>query len=270
MESKVTVEHAIMKEVVKQLREVGFEAAAYEYPGYISIGKRSYGTANGSWGWNDEDGNGGETDLGGECAQPDLIVAEIVKIERHQLRIAAEEINDKTFLDQVAAELNMILPEPVNVQHTGGGIFCIVIVPAKRVELYFGTSAENWGCDIYVDDEFIDGESINSPFAIDYKMPHQAAQQIAKILRNFQRDQMAAIIAKVDKRITDKKDEKEFQNAVQVFVAAAGDLVKAWEQLPSDSNFQNGKETHYPFNKSFDELYHDILDWSFQITSVKI
>lgn len=269
MESKMTVTHSIMKEVVTQLREAGFDAASYEYPGYISIGKRSYGTANGNWGWNDEDGNGGETLVTGTCTHPETIVAEIARIERHQNEVDSAVVDDKTYLDSVAACLNPMVEYPLDVVHTGGGIFCIVIKPAPRVELYFGTSDSHWGCDIYVDEDFAD-ESINTPFVIDFSNPQQAANVITKIVVNFRRDQMGAILAKADKRKNEKQAERDFQQAMETFRDAAGDLLQKWEQLPAGSNFQDGKATHYPFDMSFDELYHEILDWSFQICSTKV
>ena len=46
MESKLYLN--TLKLVVEFLRTSGYDATV-EYPGYIAIGKRSYGTANGNW-----------------------------------------------------------------------------------------------------------------------------------------------------------------------------------------------------------------------------
>lgn len=52
------LEHKFYDSVVTCLGKMGI-IAYVEYPLYISVGKRSYGTVNGPWGWNDEEGNGG-------------------------------------------------------------------------------------------------------------------------------------------------------------------------------------------------------------------
>lgn len=255
----------IMKAVVDQLRAAGLKAA-YEYPGYISIGPRSYGTTNGTWGWSDEDGNGGETDLGGDCAQPDLIVAEIKKVEQ-RFNVCESE---KEYLDAITHELQTLnYMHPSSAIHTGGGIFCICVRPTPRVELWFGTSDAVWGCDVYIDDEYTD-RSISSETSIDYLNPKHAAITIMQIVADFRRDTMEAMLKDVDTANDKKKAEREFQQAVENFRDAAGQLVEKWEHLPADSNFQDGDATKYPFDQSFDDLYHNILDWAFQITSVKV
>jgi len=177
----------IMKEVVTQLRAAGFEAAAYEYPGYISVGKRSYGTANGNWGWNDEDGNGGETDLGGDCAQPDLIVDEIIKIENQ--RYGAPDPDEEVFLEEVAAHLRTDASIDAEVAHTGGGIYCIDVKFNGGVMLRFGTSDVSWGADVYVNGDFLDGKSINTIRKINFKDASASAVDVMEAAMAFEREQ---------------------------------------------------------------------------------
>jgi hypothetical protein len=68
---------AIFGLVVADLRVLNFEAT-FEFPGYIKLdfgeAHFCFGTANGTWGWNDEDGNGGDLEVG-----PDAPVAYVVE-----------------------------------------------------------------------------------------------------------------------------------------------------------------------------------------------
>ena len=61
-------------DVVIELRKAGI-LASVEYPGYISCpGGLSFGTANGTWGWSDEFGNGGESAISGQTLDVAAVV----------------------------------------------------------------------------------------------------------------------------------------------------------------------------------------------------
>jgi len=204
----------IMKEVVTQLRAAGF-GATYEYPGYIALGERSYGTANGNWGWSDEDGNGAETDLPGNCAQPDLIVAQIIKIENQ--RDGAPDPNEEAFLEEVAAHLRTDASLDAETVHTGGGIYCIDVKFNGGVMLRFGTSDVNWGADVYVNGDFLEGRSINTTKEIDFDDASSAAVNVMEIAMAFEKEQWEEV-ARIG---LDKQKE-------QISVAAKDAIEEFW------------------------------------------
>jgi hypothetical protein len=76
---------AVMQEVVKLLTDAGVEAY-FEVPGYIGTSRDgheiAFGTANGDWGWNDEDGNGGDLGIRGNERDAALITSKITDIVR--------------------------------------------------------------------------------------------------------------------------------------------------------------------------------------------
>lgn len=264
MESKTFLD--ILKLVVNFLRVSGYEATV-EYPGYIAIGKRSYGTANGNWGWNDEDGNGGETDLTGQCMQSDLIATEILKIERYfEGAVTKAYGSDEEYLDDVSRHLAEVRDIASSVIQTGGGIYNLSIKMDERVELHFGTCGDHWGADVYVDDEFIDGASLNTPFAIDEDRPKNAANVIAKIVENFKRDSMKIIVDNLDKKARREAADRGFREAVSQFHASAIFLNRMWDSLPAESEYREIPCKDYPFNESFEEVAYKIGQW---LTAVK-
>jgi hypothetical protein len=72
-----------VRAVYAKLVEDGFDASM-KYPGYIAIDDRSYGTANGGWGWNDEEGHGAEFDID--------------PLEAVEVVVAAIEVNEKSYV----------------------------------------------------------------------------------------------------------------------------------------------------------------------------
>jgi hypothetical protein len=75
---------AIFGLVVAELRVLNFDAT-FEFPSYITLALGeaclSFGTANGTWGWNDEHGNGGDLGVGPEGPVADVVEAIIELLE---------------------------------------------------------------------------------------------------------------------------------------------------------------------------------------------
>lgn len=75
-----------IQKVADRLRDFDVPAS-YEYPGFVLIGEvldwsgtTSFGTANGKWGWTDEDGNGGESEIPGDSTDVEKIVDWILTV----------------------------------------------------------------------------------------------------------------------------------------------------------------------------------------------
>lgn len=266
MDSKTFLD--ILKLVVNFLRTSGYEATV-EYPGYIAIGKRSYGTANGNWGWSDEDGNGGETDLTGECMQSDTIATEILKIERYFDGTTGPTKaygSDEEYLQDVSNRFFDASSYAPQVIHTGGGIYNLAVFVDDRVQLRFGTSDENWGADVYVDGEFIDGASINSTEKIEEDRPGNAALVISRMTERFRTDVMPTLIANVDKKAKREAADRGFREAVSQFHDSAIFLNRMWDSVSAESEYREIPYKDYPFNESFEEVAYKIGLW---LTAVK-
>lgn len=70
----------VMHQVVAILRNRNIKASV-EYPGFISIGDKSFGTVNETWGWNAEDGtdDGGDFEIPSESTDAEKIAATIIE-----------------------------------------------------------------------------------------------------------------------------------------------------------------------------------------------
>jgi hypothetical protein len=65
----------------------------------------------------------------------------------------------------------------VSISETGGGILCIDI-PCGRYLLRFGTANETWGADVYLDDEFLEGQGIDTTCLT----TEEDASEVARVL----------------------------------------------------------------------------------------
>jgi hypothetical protein len=70
------------------------------------------------------------------------------------------------------------------VEYMGGGILCIWI-PCGKFHLVFGTANETWGADVYKDDEFQDGWSLNLTCPSDESDPSAVALALAIATHEF-------------------------------------------------------------------------------------
>lgn len=96
-----------------------------------------------------------------------------------------EQSEDKTILDQVTLSLQS-KGERAELHHTGGGIYCIRL-PIKGEEwMYWGTSDEVWGCDIYKGDNYLDSEYLDDVPVSSDNIP-QAADAIIAFTNNLRR-----------------------------------------------------------------------------------
>lgn len=71
-----------------------------------------------------------------------------------------EQNEDLLILDQVTAALQS-KGERAALEHTGGGIYCIRLPIRGEEWMYWGTSDEVWGCDIYKGEDYIDSEYLD-------------------------------------------------------------------------------------------------------------
>lgn len=87
----VEVQFATMVKVTEILAKGGLIGmpANVEHPGYISVGKISFGTANPKWGWSDEDGNSGEFEIDSHSQDAQVIADAILETMRERLEIDA-------------------------------------------------------------------------------------------------------------------------------------------------------------------------------------
>ena len=70
----------VLETVVAVLNSNGINATL-EYPGYINVGDKDFGTANEAWGWNDREGvNAGESTIPSDSTDADAIAAYILSV----------------------------------------------------------------------------------------------------------------------------------------------------------------------------------------------
>ncbi|MFL6284504.1 MAG: hypothetical protein ACJ74Q_15270 [Pyrinomonadaceae bacterium] len=62
---------------------------------------------------------------------------------------------DLDILERMTRELRS-RGEDAKLEHTGGGIYCIRLASGGEEWMYWGTSADVWGCDIYEGEEHVD------------------------------------------------------------------------------------------------------------------
>jgi len=77
-------------------------------------------------------------------------------------------------LQDVTEALHTIGENEAYIEEMGGGILCIWI-PRKPYHFVFGVANETWGADIYLNDEFQDGQSINTNCPSDETDAHKIA-----------------------------------------------------------------------------------------------
>lgn len=67
---------------------------------------------------------------------------------------------DIAILNQVTLALQS-RGENAELEHTGGGIYCIRVPIRDEEWMYWGTSDEVWGCDIYKGEDYLDSASLD-------------------------------------------------------------------------------------------------------------
>jgi hypothetical protein len=71
-----------------------------------------------------------------------------------------EQNEDLAILNQMTLALQS-RGEKAELEHTGGGIYCIRL-PIRGAEwMYWGTADEVWGCDIYKGEDFVASEFLD-------------------------------------------------------------------------------------------------------------
>lgn len=73
----------------------------------------------------------------------------------------------------------------------------------------------------------------------------------------------------IETRYNPQPEIKEYKDALSAFTEAMGRLTEAWERLEFAGANVPDKGTPYPFNESFDELYHGVLGWAHDIHSAQ-
>ncbi|MGA9670939.1 MAG: hypothetical protein WBQ94_17145 [Terracidiphilus sp.] len=268
----MTTDLKLLKQLASILRQSGLEAMV-EYPGYIAIGPRSYGTANGVWGWSDCDGHGEDSEIPGLSQDVSAIRRYILHIERRESpEVTKAYGSDEEYLKDVDRhfinwQLDYACHYHSDVIHTGGGIYNLAVMVTDRVQLRFGTAGDNWGADVYVDGDFIDGESLRSEEKIEEDRPRNAAHFIINTVETFRHGQMQKILAAVDDALIRAEKEKIYRALVHNFAEAASALSAAWDALPADSGYHEWPCKDYPFSESFDEIASKIRNWEFTMTS---
>ncbi len=96
-----------------------------------------------------------------------------------------ERDEDMAILDQVTLALQS-KGEPVELHHTGGGIYCIRVPIRGEEWMYWGTSDEVWGCDIYKGEDFVDSAYLDAVPVSTNNIP-QAADAIIAFTNNLRR-----------------------------------------------------------------------------------
>lgn len=71
--------------------------------------------------------------------------------------------NNLSILERVAEALRS-RGEDARLEHTGGGIYCIRLPIRGGEWMYWGTSDEEWGCDIYKGEEYDRSETLEGVF----------------------------------------------------------------------------------------------------------
>ena len=71
-----------------------------------------------------------------------------------------EQNEDLLILDQVTLALQS-KGEQAELEHTGGGIYCIRLPIRGDEWMYWGTSDVVWGCDIYKGEEYLNSKYLD-------------------------------------------------------------------------------------------------------------
>ena len=96
-----------------------------------------------------------------------------------------ERNEELAILDQVTLALQS-KGEKAELEHTGGGIYCIRLPIRGEEWMYWGTSDEVWGCDIYKGEDYLNSEYLDGvPVSVN-NIP-QAADAITAFTNNLRR-----------------------------------------------------------------------------------
>jgi hypothetical protein len=92
---------------------------------------------------------------------------------------------DMAILEQITLSLQS-KGEHAELHHTGGGIYCIRLPIRGEEWMYWGTSDEVWGCDLYKGDDYIDSEYLDGVPVSSDNIP-QAADAIIAFTKNLRK-----------------------------------------------------------------------------------
>jgi len=115
----------IVVAVIGRLRAQGLAPVSYEYPSYIHVGKgelgMDFGTANGTWGWSDADGNSGESTIPADSEDVQAIVAYVFRAieEPPQHDVATcpcAECEDKRLKESCKVAVETVTPKTKQVR----------------------------------------------------------------------------------------------------------------------------------------------------------
>jgi hypothetical protein len=95
----------------------------------------------------------------------------------------SEQSEDMTILDQVTLALQS-RGENAELEHTGGKIYCIRVPIRDEAWMYWGTSDEVWGCDIYQGEDYLDSAYLDGVPVSAENIP-QAADAIINFTNNL-------------------------------------------------------------------------------------
>ena len=73
----------------------------------------------------------------------------------------------------------------------------------------------------------------------------------------------------IEGRYNPHQEIKAYKDALEAFVTSMGRLVEEWERLEFAGANVPDQGTPYPFNASFDELYHEVIAWAWDIQNAK-
>lgn len=94
-----------------------------------------------------------------------------------------EQSEDITILEQITLSLQGRI-SGVELQHTGGGIYCIYVPLDGKGWTWWGVADAVWGCDIYDGDNYVDSHSLDGvPVSLDNIT--QAADAIISFANSF-------------------------------------------------------------------------------------
>jgi len=96
---------------------------------------------------------------------------------------ANEQSDDLAIIDQVTLALQS-RGENAELEHTGGGIYCIRVPIRDEEWMYWGTSDEVWGCDIYKGENYLDSAYLDGVPVSAANIP-QAADAIITFTNNL-------------------------------------------------------------------------------------
>lgn len=93
--------------------------------------------------------------------------------------------DDITILDRVTQALQAN-GEQAELEHTGGGIFCIRVPISGDEWMYWGTADDVWGCDVYKGEVYLDSASLDRVPVSSDNIP-QAADAIVAFTKSLRK-----------------------------------------------------------------------------------